>query len=135
MSDDDSDQHLIPKGFRGIFGKSYMNLFLPEMKMPEPVGLLAVPTRLEETFKIPDFEFDDSPQRTAENTAAMNKHMGDLLRATHDSLRLAEASRADSARVERFTRRISWASLWISIGSLTVAVASLGVALIAIANG
>lgn len=60
--------------------------------------------------------------------------MRDLTEVARASLQLSEQSREDSARVEGFTRRISWASLCISIGFTIVAVASLAVATIALAG-
>lgn len=76
-------------------------------------------------MKIPNVHRDDSPQRTAEHTKTMVEQQADLLELTITSLKLAEQAREDSAAVERFTRRMSWAALAIAIASLAASVAAI----------
>ena len=114
-------------GFGGVYGSPTFTSPALE-RMSGALAAMAASSRIE----VPDFEVDDSPQRTAESTEQMAQYVAELVQLTGSSLALTEQSREDNAKLERFTRRISWASLGISIASLAVAIASLIVAIVAI---
>jgi len=100
-------------------------------------GLLRIEEMLqseEHRPEVPHFEFDDSHIRTAEATAQMAAQTEALVGLTRSAVQLAQASKDSSDKVERFTRRMSWASFWVSVGSTIVAIASLAVAIVALAN-
>lgn len=68
--------------------------------------------------------------KAARETQRQTRASRDLVELTKVSLAVAASARDDAARSERFTRRMSHASLWVSIASLTAALASLVVALL-----
>lgn len=74
----------------------------------------------------------DHEARTASATQSMDQRMADLVDAMHRSLVLNQEARDAAARTEVFTRRMSHASLWVSIVSLLAALGSLGVAVLAL---
>lgn len=130
--DEGDGNESIAQGFSSlgedIFGST--NDHIRERLIP---GLLRSPEFVK-PIKMPEMHFDRSPSRTADATEQMAEHTAGLLQLTQAALDLAESSKNNSDRVERFTRRMSWASFWVSVGSAIAALASLIVAIIAIAN-
>lgn len=123
-------------GFGSILGGAGGNRGLWPVQSPEPIiPLVPLDAGVEPRwYDLPDFGVDDSPQRTAQATEQMAQKLADmhvvtedLVRLTAINLRHTEEQRALSARTERFTRGMTWASL-------AVALASLGVAVIALAK-
>ncbi len=79
-------------------------------------------------YELFDYEFDDSPQRTAEateRTAAVLQDVhtvtADLVRLTNLNLQLTQAQQESARRTERFTRGMTWASLAVALASLGAA--------------
>ena len=68
---------------------------------------------------------DDSPMRTASAVEEMVTHTQSLLELTRVSVEMARQSKEDSSKVERFTRRMTWASLAIAIASLAASIAAI----------
>lgn len=75
-----------------------------------------------------------SPDHVADNTKRIANQQQEELAIARAAIELSQQALAASESVERFTRRMSWASLWISIGSLVVALGSLAVAIVALAG-
>lgn len=75
--------------------------------------------------KLPPSPMIEQGARTARNTEEMRQHLALLVDASRLSLE-------QSMKTETFTRRMSIASLWISIGSLAAALGSIVVAIIAL---
>lgn len=112
--------------------------FIP--KIAEPLNPILATSEIlaarstELAYDMPEILIDPSPGRTADAAEETAEYMSQLLLAMQRSVELNEQSRKDSERVERFTRRISWASLWIAIGSTAIALGSLVVALVALTS-
>jgi hypothetical protein len=62
----------------------------------------------------------------------MSEYLEQLTKAMHASLELNAQTQATAGRSERFTKRMSVASLWVSIGSLAAALASIVIAVVAL---
>jgi hypothetical protein len=82
-----------------------------------------------------DFEPDDSPQRTAENTEAMTQHLAALTAVMREQavlvsqqVELSKETLATAEQAERRANRIGWISLAVAVASLSAAVAALFVA-------
>lgn len=101
---------------------------------PEPiVSVASLAADLEPLrYDIAELAIDSSPQRTADATEAMAQRLADmhtvtedLVRLTATNLRHTEEQRVLSARTERFTRGMTWASFVVAFASLGAAVAAL----------
>lgn len=74
----------------------------------------------------------DHDRKTAEATKSMDAKLSDLVDAMHQTIEINQQAQAAAARSEKFSRRMSVASLWVSIGSLAAAVGSIVIAIVAL---
>lgn len=74
----------------------------------------------------------DHDRETARATKSMDTKLSDLVDAMNQTIRINQQAQEAAARSERFSRRMSVASLWVSIASLAAAVGSIVVAVVAL---
>lgn len=82
-----------------------------------------------------DFEPDDSPQRTAENTEAMTAHLAALTAVMREQaalvaeqVALSKETLRTAEQAEKRANRIGWSSLAIAVISLGTSIAALFIA-------
>lgn len=127
MADDQRPLSGALEGLRPNLGVRLGQILDPEPTRP----LFDAPTPFP-TFDLPDFEADDSPRRTAENTEAMTEHMAALTAVMREQAALVAEQVALSTetlqtaeQAERRANRIGWISLAVAVASLGTSIGAL----------
>lgn len=127
----DDDQPEFSKGFQrstdqgAQFKRIAENILGPSQEKLQRIAK-NLPTNIVAPTPITPIDLGPSPAwiaaNAAEDTAAHTKALLDL---TEVATKHAEESRKSSAEVEKFTRRMTWASLTIALASLAVSIVAL----------
>ncbi|PPF41337.1 hypothetical protein C5B93_01090 [Rathayibacter sp. AY1A2] len=101
------------------------------LKFPLPGDLLEPDRVAERLSKIP-YEIDQSPKRTADNTAAMTQHLSALTEVMREQaelvaqqVALSKDTLATAEQAERRANRIGWISLAVAAASLGTSIGAL----------
>ncbi len=103
-------------------GDAFRDLGRPAVPMRQPIPAQVISAATQ-------------PSRTAAATERIAAQQSEELALARAAVELSQQSLAASEKVERFTRRMAWASLVIAIASLSAAIVSVAIAVVALNGG